>query len=291
MKIFISGATGFVGQHLIPQLIYNGHTVSILLRQNSNRAVAAKYNVESFCDNEDTGELVKYFHDNHFDGIIHLAAYYVPEHKPDDISELIKANVLLGTRLMDAASRNNVTWFLNTGTFWQHYNNADYSPVNLYAATKQALDTIARYYQEVYGLCFCTLKLNDTYGPNDTRPKLINFWKANSNTGKCMEMSPGDQLIDIVHVDDVVSAFLKILNLLATSSDEYNGKSYVVSSGKSLTLKQLAKIFEQSRQATLNIKWGAKPYRRREVMSPYSRGIVVPGWSPQITLEDGLRNI
>ena len=62
---------------------------------------------------------------------------------------------------------------VNTGTSWQHYENKDYSPVNLYAATKQSFEAILQYYVEVASLKAITLKLFETYGLDDPRPNFF----------------------------------------------------------------------------------------------------------------------
>ena len=64
---------------------------------------------------------------------------------------------------------------VNTGTSWQHYENSDHRPSNLYAATKQAFEEILNFYATAYPLRVCSLHLSDTYGPNDIRPKLFGF--------------------------------------------------------------------------------------------------------------------
>jgi nucleoside-diphosphate-sugar epimerase len=162
---------------------------------------------------------------------------------------------------------------LNTGTYWQHYNGANYDPVNLYAATKQAFEDIAKFYAEASGLRFCTLKLCDTHGPDDTRKKIFNLFQSSASNGEILEMSAGEQLIDILHVDQVVFAFVKLINQLnCPTSINDNCESYCISSGRKITLKQLAAEYEEMNNVKLNIRWGARPYRSREVMQPTCRG-------------------
>jgi nucleoside-diphosphate-sugar epimerase len=291
MKILISGATGFIGTHLVENLLRAGIDLTALVRGSSNFQHIQKLGCNIFVDSGETEKLTKHCHGAGYNGVIHLATYYTAQHQTSDITKMIESNLLLGTRLLEAAKQSKVKWFLNTGTSWQHYNDAEYSPVNLYAATKQAFEDIARYYWEVENLCFCTLKLNDTYGPDDKRPKLLNLWKKNAVNGNCMDMSPGEQLIDIVHIDDVTNAFMNLINLLAEFPSEHRGKSYCISSQRLVTLRELAEIFNTATGLNIKINWGAKKYRMREIMIPYSKGTIVPGWEPKITLEEGLKRI
>ena len=86
-------------------------------------------------------------------------------------------------------------------------------------------------------------------------------------------MSPGDQLIDIVHVDTVVDSYARLIQALdAGVISEGSCESYYLSSNKKITLKELAQEYEQLNQVKLNINWGGRSYRRREVMAPVCIG-------------------
>jgi nucleoside-diphosphate-sugar epimerase len=162
--------------------------------------------------------------------------------------------------------------------------------VNLYAATKQAFEDIAKFYLDTSGINFVTLKLNDTYGPADKRKKILNVWMNCIQTGEALDMSEGEQLIDITYIDDVVDAYVTMIKLLENdTSSSLKGKFFAVSSSKPLKLKELAKIFERISSGKLNINWGAKPYRSREVMIPWNQGKSIPGWKPRVSLEEGIK--
>ena len=69
----------------------------------------------------------------------------------------MSSNITFGTQLVEAMVANGCYQFVNTGTSWQHYENDEYNPVNLYAATKQAFEDILRYYVETSALRVITL--------------------------------------------------------------------------------------------------------------------------------------
>lgn len=106
------------------------------------------------------------------DAVIHLAALYVNQHKPADIFELANSNIVFGTHILEAMTKNGVAKFLNIGTRWQHLGNKRYNPANLYSATKEAFKAILMYY-ETRGLKHKTLEFGDTYGSGDTRKKIM----------------------------------------------------------------------------------------------------------------------
>ena len=235
-----------------------------------------------FFANNNIGALMLYLRQNQVEGIIHLASLYLQSHQEKDIPDLIQSNVYLGTAILEAASKAGVQWFINTGTIWQNYNAPDgsdaYCPVNLYAATKQAFMNIAKFYSETTNMHICTLKLCDTYGPNDTRRKIYSLFEEIARTGETLKMSAGEQKLDMLHVDDVVEGFVHLAEMMHDGEELRD--EYVLSSGKQLTLREIAANYEKEHNVHLNIEWGARPYRIREVMKPY-KGNVLPGWSPK----------
>lgn len=218
--------------------------------------------------------------------VFHLASLVLAEHQPRDVVALIQSNVLFGTQVVEAMARQKLRLLVNTGTSWQHYENQEYSPVNLYAATKQAFEAVLQYYVEACGLRVITLKLFDTYGPDDPRPKLMNLLKRVAVEHQPLAMSPGEQWIDLVHVEDVVQAFLVAAErLLAGEVAGHEG--YAVASGQPVSLRNLVRQVEQALGRELPITWGGRPYRAREVMMPW-QGERLPGWVTEVELRNGL---
>jgi len=288
MKLFVSGATGFIGQHLVQRLLQAGHEVCIITRPESKATKPDGVTTYSFDGN--INNLTTFLETQHFAGIIHLASLFLAQHKPEDGPALIQSNVLFSTSLLEAGVCGHIPWFLNTGTFWQHYQNADYAPVNLYAATKQAFESIAQYYIATAPINFVTLKLSDTFGPCDTRPKIFNLWMKNSQTHEALDMSPGDQIIDISYIDNVIDGYIRLMDLIVQdTARKLTGQSFALKSNERMPLRALADLFEEVTQKKLNIYWGKKDYRPREVMLPWEEGQLIPGWQPTISLREGIK--
>lgn len=280
MNILVTGSSGFVGTHLCARL-RKEHNVFYLARpHNPMQDPGANGNVFFFANNN-IGALMLFLRQNKIEGIIHLASLYLQSHQEKDIPDLIQSNVYLGTAILEAATSAGVKWFINTGTIWQNYNVPDgsdaYCPVNLYAATKQAFMDITKFYSETTDMRVCTLKLCDTYGPNDPRKKIFALFEENARTGEVLKMSAGEQKMDILHIDDVVEGFVHLAEMLQKGEELRD--EYVLSSSQQMTLRELAVKFEREHNVHLNIEWGARPYRVREVMTPY-KGNVLPGWKP-----------
>lgn len=288
----ITGATGFVGAHVTRRLLAEGWRVHVVARPESSLALlgeaAPALTVHRHAGA--TEQLIDIVRQAQPQVVLHLAALFLARHTPADIEPLVRANVLFGAQLLEAMHLNQATRLVNAGTSWQHYENAAYNPVNLYAATKQAFEALAVYYQQAGGLKMITLSLFDTYGPGDPRPKLFYLLQQAARTGQPLVMSPGEQLIDLVHVADVARAFAQAASLL-TQPECPPFAEYAVTSGQPLPLKELVSRYEAALGHPLPVTWGARPYRDREVMRPWHTGPRLPGWHAIVPLEAGLAEI
>ena len=287
MTVLVTGATGYIGREFIKEYQYN-YEIIALVRTTSDVTKIKPFNcnIKKFDNFE---EIDKIFKEYDIDGVVHLASKVIVEHSFSDIDNLIDSNIKYGTYLLEASKIYDVNWFINTGTFWQNYQSKEYNPVNLYAATKEAFENIARYYTETSDLIFTTIKLNDTFGPNDTRAKIFNLWDKYSKTGEVLYMSKGEQIIDISYIEDVVSAFgVMVENLDKGSTQVFKNKSYAVTSNQRMSLKELAELFENVTDRTLKINWGGRPYRNREVMIPLEQVEIVPNWKQKYTLSESI---
>ena len=291
MKIIVTGSTGFVAKGIIDTLINSGHEVHAIIRKSSNTA-GINERTNFFIDDGADDTLINFFNQEKPDGVIHLASLFLQQHTEKDINGLILSNITFGTRLLEASVSASIPWFINTGTFWQHFENETYNPVNLYAATKQAFQDIAKFYYETQPINFVTIKLNDTFGEGDTRKKVFNLWKNIATSGETLGMSPGEQTIDISYIDDIVEAYSILIELLDNDTTfQYKGKVYSVSSSERMALKDLAKVYEASTGDTLNIVWGERPYRDREVMFPWDKGNPVPNWKQNTSISDAISKV
>lgn len=285
MNILVTGATGFIGTNLTREL-RKQHNLFILGQFEGD---PEKLNLPGYIMSDDILALAEYIKANNIEGIIHLASLYLTVHTPEQVKDLVSSNVFFGTAVLEAASLAGcVKWFLNTGSIWQNYNvkGMEYNPVNLYAATKQAFVDMAKYYSDVFGIRFCTLKLCDTYGPNDTRRKIFKLFKDCAESGEVLKMSPGEQKIDILYISDIISGFMHLTDMLATS--EELEEEYVLTSGHQLPLKEIALEFERISNLKLQIEWGGRPYRDREVMIPW-KGKILKGWKAEVPLDEGIQ--
>lgn len=290
-RLLVTGARGFIGRHLVRRLATIGYEVHVLHRHANSDPVSGAVAEHVLDDGPHSMDLmIEVFKEIKPDAAVHLASHFLATHRPDDIEALINSNVLFGTRVLEALVQADVHRFINTGSYWQNYENAAYNPVCLYAATKQAFEDIIAYYANVQGLRALTLRLFDTYGPDDQRPKLFALLEKTASSGIALDMSAGEQLLDLVHVDDVVGAYVKALEHLfgATAAGH---EVFGVSSGRPQSLRSVVATYSSLLGREIPIRWGARPYREREVMVPWNQARPVPGWEPTIPLADGIRGL
>lgn len=288
--ILITGGSGFIGSNLIKTLSKSYNIIAIL-RYSSDSS-----RIESFCKiyrYKDTTDLLEQLKDKEFIGLIHLATLYIKTHKIDDIKGIIDSNITFGSEICEILSLLKFDgWFINVGTFWQFYKNMPNNPLNLYAASKSAFNSILNFYANTTNITFSTIYLNDTYGPNDTREKIFNLWFKFANSGETLEMSKGEQLIDMIYIDDVINAFIVLIDLLNSQYKTLaKDKIFALHTKDRKTLRELANIFEEVVGKKLNILWGAKPYMQRENFIPFEGGEDLPNWQECFTFKDGITKI
>lgn len=291
-RVLITGGAGFVGSHLVRVCLNEGWAVSILYLPEAGLAQVSDLlsQIDTIAVDNSKESIFDAIQKCQPDLVFHLASIFLAKHTSDDIQKLIQSNITFGTLVLDAMSECGTRYLVNTGTSWQHFDSSVYNPVNLYAATKQAFEDVIDFYVQSGKVQSITLKLFDTYGSDDPRPKLFNLFVKTTLEGIHLDMSPGEQLIDIVHVDDVVNAYLIAAKRLFEQKVESHEK-YAVSSGNPIKLRDLAELFQQVSGKPMDILWGGRPYREREVMVPWVGGNKLPGWSPKIELRAGISDL
>jgi nucleoside-diphosphate-sugar epimerase len=270
MRALLTGSTGFVGQNLQRYLRQQGWDIETIERQDSPSDMDSKM-----------GQFKP-------DVVIHLATLFIAEHKPTDIGNLIQSNIKFGTEVVDAMIRNNIANLINTGTLWQYYEGDRLSPSSLYSATKSAFESILRFYVSANSLRVINLMLSDTYGPKDPRGKLLSKLISMAGTAESLQLSPGEQKIEWTYIDDIVAGFEVAAQRLIANKESQKFVHYTVTSGELVSLKDTVKICESVLGKKINVDFGAKPYRKREIMSPSKLDPVLPGWTAKVSLKQGI---
>lgn len=285
--MLVTGGTGFIGRHLITALIELGWPTVALIR-SADRAVALPAGPISAVGMDEEREIARVIQSHRPDLIVHLATHFVARHaEVDEVRTMITANVAFGAELADAASRNQVP-VVSASSVWQHYGGAEYDPVSLYAATKQALDDILTFYSEVESLGWTKLILGDTYGTGDTRGKLLSLLLDAAHTGKTVEAASGRQLWEALNVHDVVAA------LLGAGKEQVQTpgvRAYQLRPPSSPTVRDVVRIAESAIDREIPVKWDSRPDRGREMLTPWIVTDPPTWWRPTVDLWEGIREV
>lgn len=290
MKILVTGISGYIGSHFAKAASTHEWDVHGLLRADSDvRLLEMNQVVEDVCLHRFDGcfeNLLSILREVQPEVVVHFATLYAAEHDFSKIGPLVDSNVKFGVELLEAMRQASIPGIVVAETAWQYNEDGLVGPSNLYAATKEAFSVILRYYSDAYGLKVVKMKLFDTYGGCDVRPKLLNKIREVLKNGGVLELSEGGQILDFTHVEDVVDAFCLAVGRLQAirpgTVEEYKV------SGHRMRLKDWIEFLNELLKTALPTKLGARPYRFREVMCPWAGGRAIEGWCPRIPPEVGM---
>lgn len=287
MKILITGATGFVGRHLIPTIIKDHHEVLELTRSvKRSQELFGNTTIKLEISDKNFKEKIVEFNP---DVVIHLASFLTSSDKLEDINKLLDSNIYFLTKVLDSISQTNLKLFINTGSFseYQYKSNA-FNPAYFYAATKTASRAFVDYYSSAFNFKQCTIVPFTIYGGKDSQKKIIDIIYDSTNKELPTELSPGDQILDFIHIDDITHFYnlvIKNIELLP------NNSNFKIGTGIGYSLKDIAKRVENITNRKANINWGGKNYRKSDVMyavADISNIEKLFSWKPKITINDGL---
>jgi len=246
MKIVITGGAGFIGSHLVDRLVRDS-AGEILVIDNMHRGRHA--HLAQHADNPALQVIEADIRDADAmrelcasaDVIYHLAAQSNVMGAVSDLSYSFSTNVAGTVNVLEAARAGGVRRVVFTSSR-EVYGEVDRLPVpedapfnskNAYGASKAAGELYVRVFLNTYGVETAVLRLANVYGSHD-RDRVIPLWLDAANSGEHMIVYGGQQLIDFVHVDQVVEA------LVRASTAAIIGQPINVGSGQGTPLLQLA---------------------------------------------------
>lgn len=283
-RILLTGITGFLGSHLAKTLLAVGYEVVALKRKSSslNRIESSISDIDFFdVEGLDFDQL---FSDcGKIDTIIHTATCY--GRNDESVSEIFAANTEFPLRLLDAGNRAGVEVFLNTDTILDKY-------LNLYALSKNQLLQWGKFFSRHEKIRFGNIRLEHFYGPNDD-PSKFSSYVINSclNNPPELRLTKGEQKRDFIYIDDVVSAYVVLLEKMNTLDCSF--VEFDVGSGKSISIKEFVEAVHRLTASSTQLAFGALPYREGEVMHSEAdiTGLTALGWECRYDIESGLKQV
>lgn len=224
------------------------------------------------------------------DIIINCSASQLLEEDKKSIEKLIYSNLYSQTVFLSEAKKiKNFKGFITFGSRWEYDERGNYKPNSFYAATKHASDYLLQYFTDKK-TTIVSLKIFDTYGKNDKRKKILNLLLESYKKQKTLNLSPGKQEIDYVHVIDICKLINQISNDI--KNKKIRGfKRFTVSSKNPIKLINIIKILKKKLKNRLSVKIGALKYRKNEPMKCSRKIFNYPNWRPKKVLINELRKI
>mgnify|MGYP001279201926 CR=1 FL=1 len=277
MNILITGATGFLGSHVIKRLIKK-HDLTIL-----NRTTSSLSRISSFVDKlsiYNINNIKKIFVDKNIETIIHLSTNY--GRKNETVKEIVNTNVLFPTDLIEVAIENGLKNFINTDTSARIDNS-------FYASSKKAFLNILYCFHKKNKINIMNFQPEYIYGPGDDSTKFIPFAIENILCNKAVNATNGDQKRDFIFIDDLVDAYELAIDL--NPKLKWNSINFEVGTGKSISLRSFFNKVEEITGKKGYIQWGTLPYRDDDMFD--SKADIkninkVLNWTPTHSIEDGL---
>jgi nucleoside-diphosphate-sugar epimerase len=295
-SVLVTGATGFLGTHLVRALTAAGARVHALRRRPDQGTRLPSEGVAwHLADLTDPAALGAAVEAAAPEVVFHLAAYGTAFGQQDRETALrVNVEGSLGLwRALDGV-RCRLVMAGSCGEYGQARGQVREDlacrPTWFYPATKNAavvlLSTLGR--QE--GREVVTLRPFGPYGPADNLDRVVPHVLASLLAGREVAVTPGEQLRDYAHVDDHVQAFL----LAATRPLPETGAIYNVGSGEVVRLRDLLEGLAAAvgGEAPGLLRFGAVPYRDSEIwemtcsIEAARRDL---GYEPRIPLAEGLR--
>lgn len=293
-SVLLTGATGFLGSHLLDALLLEGHRVVILKRSTSNmwRIGHLSEQVKSY--NVDQIDLEEIFQLHQIDYILHLATYYKKAHLPSDIDSMFDTNVTFPAKLLDLATTYKLKGFINAGTFFEYdpsilpiSETNSIKTFNLYAKSKLAFEQILKNYTDEGKIKASTLKIFSPYGPKDDVNKLVPFIVSKAIKNEPFSLSEGFQKLDFIYAGDIAQAFLKTLSRINTFSSY---ESFNIGSGNTHSIREVVSILEELMAVTLQKTWGPpSTVDNPVVIASRIKAKEQLDWEPKISFRSGLQ--
>ena len=246
MKIFVTGAAGFIGSALCIKLLERGNEVvgvdnhndyydqslkeaRLKRHQNHKKYLHLRLNID------DSDAMNGIFKEHSFDCVVNLAAQAGVRYSIENPLAYIDSNLVGFANILEGCRHNNVPHLVyassssvygsNTKQPFSSHDSVNH-PVSLYAATKKANELMAHSYSALFGLPTTGLRFFTVYGPYD-RPDMAlqKFAKAIKNGDRIKVFNYGEHRRDFTYIDDIVEGVVRVIDRPAFPNKNWNGEA------------------------------------------------------------------
>ena len=288
-NILLTGATGFLGSHLLRRILEKtNYSVIVIKRSFSNvfRIEKELLNTRVRYYNIDKTALSDIFNSNKIDIIIHCATEY-GRSKENSAFSVLETNLMFPISILEKAVENNVECFINTDSYFNK-ENMSYSYLLNYSLSKKSLNLWLKNYSKKIKII--NMVLEHIYGKDDGKNKFTTylFQKIALERVSAIDLTYGDQKRDFIYVEDVCDAYLKAIDFSASNKFRY--RSFNVGTGKAVSIKKFASYIKETSSSSTFLNFGAIPYRDDEIMLSVADTSEIEniGFKPAYTFQTGI---
>ncbi len=297
VPVLVTGATGFLGSHLVRRLVTEEADVHVLVRPTSLRERLAAVLPMVRCHHGDVREgdaLRGLVSEVRPVKIFHLAAYTDVVRTFENAEEVIGVNLRGTVNLLRALEGTGYDCFVYAGTCEEYGDNPvpfqedqPPNPVSPYSASKAAATLFCRMYARTLGCPVVMLRPFLTFGPHQAENRFVAQAIAAAVRDEVFPMTGGAQGRELNYVDDIVEGFIRAATTPAALGEVIN-----LGSGVQHRMRDVAALIFELAGSRGRPEIGALPYRPVESWDFYcdsSKARRLLGWESRVSLEEGLR--
>lgn len=315
-KIAVTGAGGFIGSHLVHNLLLEGHEVRALVHYNALGAIGHLAEVlrrgASDCeewersnrleivqgDIQDARCVREFIHD--CDQVMHLAALIGIPYSYRSPASYVNVNTLGTLNVLEAAREECPERVIVTSTS-EVYGTARSTPINErhllqaqspYSASKVGADKLAESYALSFDLPLVTVRPFNTFGPRQSTRAIVPTILAQLLSPDCEHLHLGalTPVRDLVYVEDTVQAYMQIA---AAPIEAVSGRLYNIATGEGMSIRELADLSQALFKTKKPIVCAEERVRPQgseveKLIGDSTRLRKEIGWKPNVGIEDGL---
>lgn len=281
-KVLLTGATGFLGSHLLKGLLEKTDFEIVVLKRSSSNCSRIEENQSSRIRfyNIDQTNLGKIFEENKLESIIHCATNYGRD--DENIVNIVQSNLVLPLELLQLCAVHEVKNFINTDTVID-------KKISHYSLSKSHFKDWLREFS-VKIKCI-NINLEHFYGPFDNDTKFTsNIIRSLIKKVEKLDLTDGLQRRSFIYIDDVVDAFITILSNINNIKDLFN--NFDVGAIKNISIQDFVLLTKKlTNNIETKLNFGALPHRPNEIMEIKidTSSLQALGWFPKIMIEEGLK--